>query len=75
MQPTNISEITCRNKKWCFTFVNETDGVFTSNGDIFGGLKKDFEGTPILVGLTEKKSTLPYIHTTGKKQNIWINEI
>lgn len=73
-QPMQLSEVNY-DKKWCFTFVNETADVFLSGGDSLGGLKKDFEGTPIIIGLDEKENVLPYIHTSGKDQNIWITEI
>ena len=73
-QPMQLSEVTY-DKKWCFTFVNETEDVFLLDGDSLGALKKDFEGTPIIIGLDEKENVLPYIHTSGKDQNIWITEI
>jgi len=73
-QPMQLSDVV-RDKKWCFTFSNETEDVFLLDGDPVGALKRDFEGTPIIVGLTETTKMLPYIHTSGKDQNIWITEI
>lgn len=73
-QPMQLTEI-AYDKKWCFTFSNETVDVFLLDGDPLGALKKDFEGTPIVIGLDETLTILPYIHTAGKNQNIWITEI
>jgi len=73
-QPMKLSNV-AYDKKWCFTFVNETQDVFLLDGDSLGALKRDFEGTPIIIGLDEKENVLPYIHTSGKNQNIWITEI
>jgi hypothetical protein len=74
-QPMQISEVSQKNKQWYFTFVNETEGVFLADDDPVGALKQDFEGTPIIAGLTESVEVLPYIHTSGENQNIWIEEI
>ena len=73
-QPMQLTEI-AYDKKWCFTFVNETADVFLLDNDPLGALKRDFEGTPIIVGLDETAKVLPYIHTQGNDQNIWITEI
>jgi len=73
-QPMQLSDVVY-DKKWCFTFANETKDVFLLDSDPLGALKRDFEGTPIIVGLTETTKMLPYIHTSGKDQNIWITEI
>jgi hypothetical protein len=74
-QPMQLSDISRENNRWCFTFVNETIDVFLADGDPVGALKQDFEGTPIITGLSESVEVLPYIHTLGKTQNIWIEEI
>jgi len=74
-QPVQMSDITSQDDVWCFTFVNETTDVFLLNTDPVGALRQDFEGTPIIVGLDEKTTVLPYIHTHGENQNIWITEI
>jgi uncharacterized protein YukJ len=73
-QPMQLSDVVY-DKKWCFTFANETKDVFLLDGDPLGALKRDFEGTPIIVGLNETSKVLPYVHTSGKDQNIWITEI
>jgi hypothetical protein len=74
-QPLNLSLPILSDNKWCFTFVNEHKGIFNTVSDSFGILRQDFEGTPIITGLNEKENVLPYIHTLGKNQNIWITEV
>jgi len=74
-QPMQMTDTTIENNRWCFTFVNETVDVFLIDNDPLGGLKQDLEGTPIIIGLDEHAEILPYIHTSGNNQNIWITEL
>ena len=74
-QPMNLSCVTKDQDRWCFTFDNETEGVFLVDNDPVGALKQDFEGTPIITGLLESSTVLPYIHTSGENQNIWIQQL
>jgi hypothetical protein len=74
-QPMQVTDAVIENTHWCFTFINESVDVFLVDADPLGGLKQDLEGTPIITGLDEQLDVLPYIHTSGKDQNIWITEI
>jgi len=74
-QPMQVTDAVIENKRWCFTFINESVDVFLVDADPLGGLKQDLEGTPIITGLDEQLEVLPYIHTQGRDQNIWITEI
>jgi len=77
IQPINITKPEKQGtvSKWCFTFESEVKAAFSKNGNSLGALYEDFNGTPMILGLNEKKGLLPYISTTGTKQNIWFEEI
>jgi len=77
IQPVNITnpEKQGTASKWCFTFESETELAFFKDGDPLGALYDDFNGTPIILDLGEKKGLLPYISTSGTKQNIWFEEV
>lgn len=63
------------NGYWSFEFSVEFEGIYQTDQDTFGILKKDCEGVPMLTGLTEKYTLTPMLTTDGSQQNIWFETI
>ena len=60
---------------WTFEFTVEFDGIYQLDRDMFGILKQDCEGVPMLTGLDEKYTLTPTLITDGSQQNIWFEQI
>ena len=60
---------------WQFDFSIEFEGVYQLGNDVFGTLKNDCEGVPMLVGLDEEYAINPVLTTDGSQQNIWFEQI
>jgi hypothetical protein len=56
---------------WSFWFDVEFEGIYQQGQDVFGILKKDCEGVPMLLGLDEKFVTNSFLTAEGSQQNIW----
>lgn len=63
------------NGYWSFEFAVEFEGIYQQDQDMFGILKHDCEGVPMIVGLDEKYTLTPVITTEGSQQNIWFEQI
>ena len=48
-------------KSWSFEFSVEFDGVFDTDSDSFGLLKKSCAGVPMMLGLGEKSNTYEFL--------------
>jgi hypothetical protein len=59
------------NGYWAFEYVVESDGIYQCGQDVFGILKQDCDGVPMLTGLNEKYTLTPTLTTDGSQQNIW----
>lgn len=61
-----------KQKIWSFEFYVEHDSVYLSNNNPVGVLEKDFEQTPIIVGLDETaKPPISLFYTSGPEKNIY----
>jgi hypothetical protein len=76
-QPQAITQPTCKNGVWEFSFEIESEGVFDvhRSADPLAGLKMDCEGVPMMLNLTEAQTTGPVLITQGAQQNIWFEAI
>ena len=75
---TQIFDLTApveHNGYWAFEFSVEFDGIYQQGQDVFGILKQDCEGVPMLVGLGEKYTITPMLTASGSQQNIWFELI
>jgi len=61
---------------WAWTWAIENTGVYEMNNDPIGGLHKDFEQVPIIVGLEETaKFMLPIFYPYGAIKNIYFKPL
>jgi len=60
---------------WSFEFVVEFDGIYQVDQDVFGILKQDCEGVPMIAGLGEEYTLTTMLTTDGSQQNIWFEII
>lgn len=61
-----------RHKIWLWTFAIETPDVFLLDGNMLGGLEKDFEQVPVIQGLDETaRFMLPVFYPYGAIKNIY----
>lgn len=76
-QPQDVTRPEHESAAWTFEFVAEAEGVYslTDSLDPLAGLKQDFDGVPMVVGLDEESDILPTITVTGPRQNIWFETI
>lgn len=75
---TQIFEVTVpvnNNGYWTFNFDVEFEGIYQQDQDMFGILKHDCDGVPMLIGLGESFVTDTTLIIEGSKQNIWFNII
>jgi hypothetical protein len=71
---TQIFDVTCptQNKgRWQFEFTVEFEGIYQQDQDMFGILKKDCEGVPMIIGLDDEYVLTQFLTTDGAQQNIW----
>lgn len=71
----DVTVPTIENDRWVFEFAVEFDGVYQRDQDVFGTLKQDCDGVPMLVGLGEKYMLTPLLTVDGCQQNIWFDLI
>jgi len=67
----DLTEPAEKSGRWSFEFSVEFEGIFQLDQDIFGTLKQDCQGVPMLLDLGEKDTKIPTLITQGAKQNIW----
>ena len=75
---TQLFEVTTPvvdNGYWTFEFSVEFEGIYQIDRDMFGVLKQDSDGVPMLVGLDEQYTLTPMLVTSGSQQNIWFDMI
>jgi len=75
---TQIFDLSCPvddNGYWAFEFSVEFEGIYQQDRDIFGILKQDCNGVPMLLGLNEKHAITTNLITDGSQQNIWFETI
>lgn len=60
---------------WTFCFDVEFEGIYQQGQDMFGILKQDCEGVPMLTGLDEKFVSNLFLTTDGSQQNIWFQQL
>jgi len=75
---TQIFEITIptiNHGRWSFEFTVETEGIYQNEQDVFGILKTDCNGVPMIMGLDDEYALSPVLVTEGNQQNIWFAEI
>lgn len=65
-----------KQKIWTFKFYIEHEHVYLANNNPVGVLEKDFEQTPIIVGLDETvKPPISLFYTSGPEKNIYFKII
>lgn len=76
-QPTMTQDPVEHNGEWQFEFEVETPGVYSRTGNVndTSVLLQECQGTPMIQGLRESKTTANCLHTTGTEQNIWFETI
>lgn len=76
-QPTVITDPMCKQGEWQFEFEVETEGVYSINGNAndITALAQECQGTPMILGLQETRTDLPYLSTQSHNQNIWFDVI
>lgn len=63
------------NGYWTFEFAVEFDGIYQQDQDLFGILKQDCNGVPMITGIDEKYTLTPLLTTDGSQQNIWFESV
>ena len=71
----DVSTPTEHNGYWSFEFAVEFDGVYQQDQDIFGILKQDCDGVPMVIGLNENYPLASVLTVDGCQQNIWFELI
>lgn len=71
----DVTQPTEHNGYWEFEFTVEFEGIYQLGQDLFGILKQDCEGVPMITGLSEKYTLTPRLTIDGSQQNIWFNLI
>jgi hypothetical protein len=71
----DVTTPTIQHDRWMFEFSVEFNGIYQQNQDVFGILKQDCDGVPMLVGLDEKYMLTPLLTVDGSQQNIWFDLI
>lgn len=61
--------------RWCFDFSIENDSIFQQDTDLFGILKNDCEGVPMIIGLNDEYVLTSVLITQGTQQNIWFDSV
>jgi hypothetical protein len=75
---TQIFDVTVpvnNNGRWCFEFKVEFESIYQHGQDMFGILKNDCEGVPMIIGLDDEFALTPFLITEGSQQNIWFENI
>ena len=71
----DVTAPTTNNGRWCFDFVVEAEGIYQQDRDLFGILKNDCEGVPMIIGLDDQYMLTPFLITKGSQQNIWFEYV
>jgi hypothetical protein len=66
---------TTNNGRWCFDFTVEAEGIYQQDQDLFGILKNDCNGVPMIIGLNDQYVLTPFLITDGVQQNIWFDPV
>jgi hypothetical protein len=61
--------------RWSFEFTVEAEGIYQNEQDVFGILKTDCNGVPMIMGLDDEYALSPVLVTEGNQQNIWFVDI
>ena len=63
-------------KIWTWSWAVEREGIYAMSGSSLGGLQRDFEQVPVVVGLEETaRFMLPIFYPYGTIKNIYFKQI